>query len=72
MTSKDIKLKKLQKYDFMHIKQKLVTQVGNVKTNMVYIIDLLVTSNDPLWPQNWKLKNYNFMYIKWKLVTQAI
>ena len=45
---------------------------GNVKTAMVYIIDLQVTSNDPKWPQKWKLKNNNFMYIKWKLVTQAI
>ena len=45
MTSNDIKLKKLQKYDFMHIKWKLVNP-GNVKTAMVYIIDLLVTSYD--------------------------
>ena len=48
---------------------------GNVKTAMVYIIDLLVTSNDLEWPlmtSKLKIENYNFMYIKWKHVTQAI
>ena len=44
MTSNDIKLKKLQKYDYAY--QMKASNPGNVKTAMVYIIDLQVTSND--------------------------
>ena len=46
MTPYDLKLEKMQKYGFMHIKRKLVTHPGNVKTDVVYIMDIQVTSND--------------------------
>ena len=50
MTSNDIKLQ-LQKYDYAY-KMK-ASNPGNVKTAVVYIIDLLVTSND-LQTENFK------------------
>ena len=45
MTSNDLKLKILQKYGFMYIKWKLVTQAIFKKT-IEYITDLLMTPND--------------------------
>ena len=73
MTYYDLKLK-LQKYDFMYIKWKLITQVMWKQLLFTLLTTWwpLMTSNDKYLPQNWKLQNYNFMYIKWKLVTQAI
>ena len=49
---------------------------GNLKTDIEYMFDPLVTSNDSSWPlmtSKQKIKkNYGFMHIKWKIVTQAV
>ena len=53
LTSNDLKnvyqmkASKLQNYDFMYIKWKVVSNPGNLKIDIEYFFDLPVTSNDP-------------------------
>ena len=55
MTPNDLKLKKTAKI-WLYAYQTKASNPGNVKTDVVYIIDLQVTSNDPndLKTENWK------------------
>ena len=71
MTSK-LKFEKLQLYVY----QMKASNPGNLKTDIEYMFDPLVTSNDPSWPlmaSKQKIKKtVAFMHIKWKIVTQAV
>ena len=47
MTSNDLEIKKKNANIQVHVYQMKASYPGNVKTAIVYIIDPLLTSNDP-------------------------